>query len=242
MNQKWTSNQVKDYQAWERWDSHGRKRRDLEPLLNRMDPLLRKKMAPFSTMQNIPDSAVRAEFQQQLVKALETYNPETGVPLSHYTMRQMDAAKRYIHDYQNVGRIPSHRIRKIGDFKHAFENLEDKYKRPPTAFELSDELKWPVNEVSRMTTELRDDLLPWKGGGVEQALLIQTPREREILELIPYELDNLELGVFEFTYGQGGKPQLGTIETAKALKISPSKVSRVKTGIAKKIKQYLDEI
>lgn len=238
----WTNEQIKDLKAWEYWDARGRRTKDLQPLLNRMEPLIYKKMAPFKSMKNIPNSAVKAEFQKQTINAIESYEPKRGVPLSYHAMRNMDAAKRYIYDYQNDARIPSHRVRKIGDFKASYSKLERKLNRPPTALELSDELKWPVKEVSRMSKELRNDLLPWKGSGAEEAFTIQTPREREVLELIPYELDDIERGVFEFTYGQGGKPTLGTSETAKAMNLSNSKVSRTKAKIADKIAAYLGDV
>jgi hypothetical protein len=236
----WTSEQAKDLDLWQRWDTKGRKPRELKPLMDRMNPLIYVKMRPFQTVQNIPPSAIKAEFQRHTISALEKYDPSKQVPLSYHVMRQMDGAKKFIYDYQNIGRIPSHRVRKIGDFKSTFGDLEQKYNRPPTAHELADKLKWPVKEVSRMTEELRDDLLPWKGSGAEQAFKMLPSRQKEVLDLIPYELDSQQKAVFEYVYGEGGKPALGTTRIAKVMKMSPSKVSKIKLEIANRMKDYLD--
>jgi hypothetical protein len=235
----WTSEQVKDLELWDKWNQRGRKHRDLKPLLKRMDPLIYTKMRPFQTVQNIPPSAIKAEFKKHTIQALNKYDPNRKVPLSYHVMRQMDGAKKFIYDYQNLGRIPSHRVRKIGEFKSVFGDLENKYNRPPNSHELADKLKWPIKEVERMTTELRDDLLPWKGSGAEKAFQMMPAREKEVLDLIPYELSSDQKTVFEYLYGTGGKPTLGTTQIAKAMKVSPSKISKLKLEIADKMKEYL---
>jgi len=229
----WNASQLEDLRLWEEWKKSGDKNK-LKPLVKNMQPLIYKKANEFSRVQNIPKSAVQAEFKLHAIKGMHNYDPTYKVPLSYHVMRQMDAAKRFVHKYQNVGRIPEHRHRKIGPFKAAHTELENELGRPPTSHELADKLQWPVAEVGRMTQELRDDLLPWKGGGADKAFDQCPPREREVLALLPYELCPEEQAVFEFTYGYGGKPQLGTTEMAKALKYSPAKISRLKARVAKK--------
>lgn len=237
---RWTPDQLEDYRLWEQWQTKGKVRNDLVPLVKRIEPLINKKAYKFSTVQNVPKSAVKAEFKLHAIRALKNYDPTYNVPISHYVSRQMDAGNRFVHKYQNIGRIPEHRIRNIGPFKAKFSELENELGRPPTSHELADKLQWSIPEVERMTKELRDDLLPWKGGGVDKAFEQLPPREREVLSLLPYELNPDEQAVFEYTYGYGGKPQLGTSEMAKAMKTNPSRVSRLKAAVAKKAKEYLD--
>lgn len=237
----WTPNQIEDFNLWKAWDEGGRTKRLLQPLMDRLDPLIATKIRPFQTVQMIPQSAIEAEFKVHAISALEKYDPNYGVPISHHVMRQMDGAKRFVYDYQNIGRIPSHRVRKIGEFKSAFSDLENNVGRPPTALELADKLRWPVSEVSRMTTELRSDLLPWKTESAAAALDVTIPRNKEILDLIPYDLSPTQQAVFEYTFGYGGKPVLGSNDIAKAIGVSPSRVSRLKSEIADKIKPYLEE-
>lgn len=236
----WSPEQLEDYRLWDRWNAAGRNKQQLSPLLRRLDPLIETKMRPFQAVQLIPKSALKAEFQKHTIAALEKYDPSRGVPLSHHVMRQMDGAKRYVYNYQNVGRIPAHRARKVGEFKHRFTELQQQLGRPPTSHELSDNLKWSVPEVERMTSELRDDLLPWKGRGGESAFEMTPSREREVLDLIPYELSPQQHAVFEYVYGLGGKPTLGTGQIAETIGVSPSKISKIKAEIATKVQQYME--
>lgn len=236
----WTARQLEDYQVWSSWNAGGQRVKAMAPLMARMKPLIRVKAKPFFNAPNLPNSAIEAEFKIHAVKALADYDPKYGVPVGHHIMRRMDGAKRFVYNYQNLGRIPVHRVRKIGEFKSVFADMEADCRRPPTAHELADRLSWPVGEVTRMTKELRDDLLPWKGSGAESAFDHQPSREQEILGLLPYELGAEQQRVFEYVYGYGGKPRLGTSAIASTLSISPSSVSKIKLQIAEKVRQYVD--
>lgn len=238
--QMWTPDQLEDFRTWEAWDKAGRTTSALKPLLTRLNPLIETKYRPYSTIPNMPQSAIKAEFKKHALNALEKYDPNRGVPLGHHVMRQMDGAKRFVYDHQNIARIPAHRARKVGEFTSRFEELQRSLGRPPTSMELADKLRWPVAEVGRMTKELRDDLLPWKGGGVEQAFEMRPPKEKEVLELLPYELNGPQQAVFEYTYGYGGKPQLGTGDIAKTMGVSASKISKLKAEIADKVKTFME--
>ena len=110
--QMWTPDQLEDFRLWDEWDKAGRKKQQLRPLLRRLDPLIAKKFNPFSTVPNMPQSAIRAEFKKHAVAALHKFDPNRGVPLGHHVMRQMDGAKRFVYDHQNIARIPAHRARK----------------------------------------------------------------------------------------------------------------------------------
>ena len=120
----WSPDQLEDFRLWDRWNAAGRRKKELSPLLRRLDPLVETKMRPFQSIQLIPKSALKAEFQKHAISAIEKYDPSRGVPLGHHVMRQMDGAKRYVYNYQNVGRIPAHRARKVGEFKHRFSELQ----------------------------------------------------------------------------------------------------------------------
>ena len=63
-------------------------------------------------------------------------------------------------------------------------------------------------------------------------------RDMQIMRLLPYELDDTEKKVFNFIYGRGGNPQLGTNAIAARLNMSAPKVSRLKRRIAQKWKKH----
>ena len=63
-------------------------------------------------------------------------------------------------------------------------------------------------------------------------------RQKEVLRLLPYELNSEERAVFEYIYGVGGKPKLGPGAIAQRLGMSAPKVSRLKRAIADKYAKY----
>ena len=235
----WNAKHHQDLQLWQDWQQSGKDPQQLEPLMDQLKPLIESRKAKFGTLTSVPQSAVDAELKRQTLYALETYDPNKNVPLSIHVYNNLKGANRFIYNYQNTARIPAHRVRKIGDFQAAFKELESKTGRPPTSHELADHLGWPVSEVTRMTQQLRQDLLPVEGSVAETAM-IQTPSiQKEVMDLMPYELDPFDLAVYEYTYGYGGKPVLETKQIAKTLKVPPIKVYRSKTNIAKKFDEYL---
>lgn len=237
--QNWAPKHHRDYELWVEWQESGKRPDKLKPLLDQLKPLIESRQAQFRQLESIPQSAVKAELHRQTLKALETYDPSRNVPLSVHVYNNLKGANKFVYDYQNIGRIPAARARKVGDFQSAFKELEEQLGRPPTSVELADKLGWPISEVSRMTTQLRRDLLPIEGSSAEQVTSNMIPPVREVMDLLPYELDPFEQAVYEYTFGYGGKPVLETKDIAKVLKTSSAKVYRAKTNIAKKMDSYL---
>ena len=106
---------------------------------------------------------------------------------------------------------------------------------------MAEEMKWPIQEVKKMETELTRDEL--SSSGLQQAGLSldadQDARTKETIDLVYMALDGEEKAVMEHLLGYGGKRKLDSgKDIARALNMSPSKVSRIRGKIAKKIKQY----
>jgi DNA-binding MarR family transcriptional regulator len=58
------------------------------------------------------------------------------------------------------------------------------------------------------------------------------------MNLIRYQLTPEELLVYEYTIGAGGKPKLRPGEIATKLGMHPTKVSRLRNSITKKIESF----
>lgn len=241
MNQSWSPKHQKDYRLWYEWQKSGKDPQKLKPLLQNLDPLVKSRMNKFRHLETIPPSALEAEFKLKTLEALESYDPKKGVPLSIHVYNHLKGVNRFVYTYQNTARIPAGRVRNIGVFQAAYKELEQELGRPPTSHELADKLNWPVSEVTSMMTQLRKDLLPVEGSAAESAMANVSSPVKELMELMPYELDPFELLVYEHTTGYGGKPILGTVDIAKLLGTSPAKVSRTKAKIAKKMDAYLQQ-
>jgi len=226
----------KDMELWEAWMKNGKQPEDTEVLLDNFKGLIRSESNRFAGHLNIPPSAVHSQFQTQAMRAFETYDPERGAKLSTHVTNQMKRGRRFVHTYQNLGRIPEPRIYKITDFKNNRMELEDSLGRPATAHEMADRMKWPVKQVVAMENELRDEIPASKFPG--DIMSIKPSADAEVLRLIQYELSPEERAVFEYSTGANGKPALKPGEISKKLNMPASKVSRLKLSTAKKIEQF----
>jgi len=233
-----------EIEQWQKWKKSGEKPSELRPLLQSMRPLIKGQVNVFKgRVRDIPPAAIEAEFNKHAMTAFRTYDPNRGAKLSTHVRNQLQKAKRYVATHQNVAYIPEHRVWKIGEFQTAQGELSEKFGREPTNQEMSEHLRWSPNEVSRMSRELRRDL-PTSGfvspeGGSVDPYSMMPSREREVLNLIEYELSPEEKLVFDYTYGRHGKPQMQPGQIASRLHFSPSKVSRLRKSITGKMQRHL---
>ena len=227
----------KDFDAWDRWRTGGKKEEDMEVLLKQVDPLIRKASNVYAGKVNMPNSAIRAEFQIQAMKAFDKYDPNRGAALGTYLTWQLKKGRRFVNTYQNLGRIPETRINLITTFQNEKDRLTDKLGREPSAMELADRLKWPVTQVSAMETELSRKEVPMSTLQGDLSAL-KPSKEAETIRLLQYELNPEEKLVYEYLLGINGKPQLKPGQIASRMRITSSKVSRIKTSIGNKAKRY----
>lgn len=234
-----TLSKEQELELWKKWKDGGKKPADLEPLLQSFKPLIAEKMKAYKgRVKLIPDAAIEAEFQLRFVEALDTFDPSKA-SLSTYIYRYLDKAKRFIAENQNVGRIPETRIYQIKKYQTAVSDLNEELSRPPTPVEISKKLGWPVAEVERMDSELRNDLL---SQGFEDDPYALTPsKSEEVLRLFKYELSGQERVVYEYLTGYG-KPRLeSTGEIARKMGLQDYQISRYRDSIQKKLRKYLEE-
>lgn len=228
----------KDFNLWQSWVDDEKSAGAMRPLLKQFKPLIYKRANVYAGKNpNVPPEAVRAEFMNQTIKAFETYDPNRGAALGTHVNWQMMKARRFIATYgSGVGRIPENRSYKVNQFTNAKDELQDRLGRSASAMELADHLKWPVKQVSAMELEVRREV----PSSLLQAdtMSVKPSREAEIVRLIQYELKPEEQIVMEHLLGINGKSKMKPGEIASKFNMTPSKVSRVKLNVAKKIKQY----
>lgn len=229
----------KDRELWEQWNASGREPDQLRPLLKQFKPLIYKRANVYAGRNpNVPPQAVRAEFTNHAIKGFETYDPNRGAGLGTHVNWQMMKAKRFIATYGGgVGRIPENRSYQVQVFTNARDELSDQLGREPTALELADQLKWPVKQVSAMQLEVRREV---PSSMLQSDMMsIKPSRTAEVVRLVQYELSPEERSVMEHLLGLNGKPQLKPGQIAEKMNMTPSKVSRIKASIGKKMEQYM---
>jgi len=229
--------QQKELEMWQRWNQGGQQKEDLRPLIQSFKPLVNHQANVWAgRVRDVPPAAIRAEFTNQFVQALQTYDPDRGAGLGTHIRHQLKKAQRFVTTYQNPGRIPENRIYKIRELQDAETRLDEQFGRPPTQLEVADHLQWSPRQVDVLQREIRRAL---PTGQFETDPSTFTPsRHKEIIRLLPYELNTEEKQVFEYLYGIGGKPQLGPGEIAQKLNMSAPKVSRLKRTIGEKYEKY----
>jgi RNA polymerase sigma factor (sigma-70 family) len=221
---------------WRKWKDSGETPEDMEPLLDSLQPLVNKRIRQFQGVP-IQREVLRAEANRKVIGGLRRFDPEKA-QMHTFLTHELKGVRRYVQHHQNLSRIVEERANKIGDYQRSYSTLADQFDREPTAHELADHMKVSVKTVTRLQGELRQDLLA--SGAMEDPFVDETPRSREVLKLIPYELTPTEMQVFEYLTGYGGKPKLtSTGEIARRLGWSDSKVSQVKNSISQKIRKYL---
>tara|TARA_Y100000310_G_scaffold269080_1_gene282029 strand:- start:345 stop:1223 length:879 start_codon:yes stop_codon:yes gene_type:complete len=229
----------RELEMWKRWKAGGERPEDLRPLLRSFRPMIRSKVNVYKgKVKMIPDSAIESEFQLRFVDALRSYDPSKGT-LGTYIFRYLDKAKRFIVENQNIGRIPENRVYKIKQFTVARDDLTEELGKTPSTKDIADQLGWSLAEVSRMESELRNDLL---SQGFEEDPYALTPsKSEEVLRLFKYELTGNEREVYEYLTGYGKPQTSSTGVIARSMKIPDYQVSRLKNTIKKKLQRHLTE-
>lgn len=223
---------------WKKWKENGEKPTDLQPLLQSFKPLIRKKSNSWASRADLPPAAVHFEFNKQAVNALKSYNPDKGTALGSWVTTNLKKAQRWISQYQDPTRIQENRYYQTGLWDNAFSTLDDQLGREPSTREMAEHLGWSEAEAGRMEMEKRKTTFSTGFEGYDPTTIMPS-RDAEKLRLIRYELDpKEELQVFDYTVGANGKPLLRPGEIAKKLNLSPSKVTRIRNAIAKKLNEY----
>ena len=229
--------QQREIQLWQQWKDGGMQPQHLKPLMQSFKPLVAHRANIWAgKVRDVPASAIRAEFNNQFVQALQTYDPNRGTALGTHITHTLKKAQRFVTTYQNPARIPENRIYRIQELKDATQRLDEEFGRPPTQLEIADHLKWSPRQVEFLQKEVR---VSRPTGQFEHDPMTFTPsRQQEVLRLLPYELTSEEKQVFEYLHGVGGKPRLEPGQIAQRLNMSAPKVSRLKKTIAEKYDKY----
>lgn len=230
--------ELQDLQLWQEWKESNEDPNRLRPLLHQFRGMIRQNVGKWSSI-DMPPAVIKAEHNKQFLRALRTFDPNKGRLGTWVNGHLNKAPQRFLTTYQNPARIVETRTgARKGLFDNAVATLDDQFGREPTAQELSEYLGWSVPEIERAQSESRAALYtsstPY---GLDPATNMPS-RATEIARFIKPELSPEELLVWEYTTGEGGKPQLRPGEIAKKLNMSGSKVSRLRNSITAKIKKY----
>jgi len=229
---------AQDFQQWQKWKQGGEKPEDLRPLLAGFRGMIRGKANFWASRADMPPEAVHAEFNRQFVSALQTYNPNKGANVGTWVTNRLKKAQRWVTEHQDPTRTQETRYYQMGRWDNSFATLSDQLNRDPTTREMAEHLGWSEPEAGRMEREKRKALYSSRFEGYDPTQIMPSAAG-ERLKFARYELhDPTELAVYDYTIGAYGKEQLRPNQIAKKLRISPSKVTRIRQKIARILEEY----
>jgi DNA-directed RNA polymerase specialized sigma subunit len=237
-----TGKAANEVDLWRQWKVSNEDPDKLQPLLSSLNPVItaqvNKHRAP-----RIYRPAIEAEARSLAVKALRTYDPSRGTQIATHVTTNLRSLNRYVKKHQNFTRIVEAQANRIGDYQRAIDSLREDLSRDPTQQEIADYMKISLKKVERLAREMRPDIFVIPTGGEDgfesNPFEEVSPRHREIIEMLPYDLNLEEQSVFNFLFGKNGKRKTAsTNEIAAELNWSASKVSQVKGKISEKYRTY----
>lgn len=217
---------------------------NMRPIMQQYTPLLKQKAIQWKAP-GVDESAFHTKGQNLLVEAIKTYNPEAGAAPRTWIEHKLQPLKRFNIQQQNMRLIPEAKAERIGDVQTGTDFLKEELGREPTPQEIVDHLNPQLSP--------RQQLTPLKVQQIQQAQIKDLSessfesdmvpnaisRERQIVSMLRPTLKPEQQEVYDYLYGQNGKPQVtSTSQLARLLKKSPPQVSRLRTAILKKYKEY----
>lgn len=230
--------QKKEIELWHKWDQNGRKPEDLQEIHRSFKPLINKKVSVYAGRVPIPTSAIRHEMNKHFITAVKTYNPTKGAQLNTWVQQNLKKSRRFINNYQNMGKIPEGQISLIPKYDQAFDELTDELGHIPDARLIADRMGEPLNKVKQLEKERRADLS--SSGFQSDPSEVLAPKELEALSIIQYDLTPEERTVYEHTFGMNGKKMMKPGEIAKATGMHVSKVSRLRNKLKDKVTEAME--
>jgi len=234
---------AEDHALWETWKQDPTPQ-NMRPLMQRFTPVFKQKEIQWKAPAVDP-AAFHARAQNLAVEAMQSYDPSRGTALRTWMEHRLQPLKRFNVQQQNMAYIPEAKAARIGDIQSAADELREEFGREPTHAEIAEAVNPNLSarqqlnaaRVQQIQEAQRKDVIgsTFESDPVPRAI----SRERQIISQLRPALEPEHQEVYDYLYGQGGKPQVtSTTQLAKLLKKSPSQVSRIRTAILAKYKEY----
>jgi len=239
---------TEDLQVYGKWKTKPTKR-NLGSLLKRFEPEINKRVNMWKA-RAVPTAAFKADLTKNAITAFENYDPTRGAALRTHVNNMMRRSQRFNAKYQNVAFIPEEKTALISPINKAKDHLHDELGKAPGHADIA---RWlndrpnllPKRVQGRITPKLVRTVEKYQikdipGGKFESDPSAKTISfERETLSLLRTALKGDEKTVYDYMFGQQGKPKVtSTGQIAKRMGKSPSQISRLKKRVEATYKRY----
>lgn len=240
-----------DMHLYSKWKETGEKKY-FQKLYRNLKPSLQKASQKAAYGSNIPQAVFQAEAAQQMLNAVNSYNPKFGTKLSSHVYGSVqDKLKRINYKYQNLARRierSSGGVYQINFFNNEKLFLKDKLGREPSSQELGDVLGWSVKQVESMLHEDRKDL------SLNQELedlniYDDDSAGKDVLAMYYYDMAPEEQVIYDYATGSHGKEAILKANKtdadyraiARKAGIPESKVLKIRNKLARKVKTWMED-
>lgn len=188
---------------------------------------------------NIPYNLILLQAKALMLKAVQTFDPKRGTKFNTHLTNYLKKLYRFVNENANIAKIPEQRVRKIKAYNWAFAKLEAKLGRPPIDVEMSDELSWPIKEITRLKDELsRKEVIDFGTDYSYGDLGINSSKIDTIIKAVYLDATPEEKVVMEHITNIKNKPQLSVKELSKKLRLPENKVKYIISTIKKNIIEH----
>lgn len=211
-----------DYLKWKKDPSS----ENLSVLMNKYSRILNSELPKYKG--NLPNGVIKSYGKKFMAESFKNYNPEKSDLPTHITssLRQLH---RLNYNTSSVFRMSEELQRGSNLFKQVYNDLEARYKREPSDYELSEELGWSPSKVARMNKQMKKEM---SSSNLEFSPSYVSAGD-PIIDYIYHDLDDQDKLIFKYRTGYEGFPILGVTDIAKKINLSPGSVSNRAAKIAK---------
>lgn len=228
------SKKDEDLALWKTWKENPSPS-TLRPLLDNLNPLIYKETSRWDPS-GINKTRLHHHATSLAFNALHTYDPSKGTQLNTHIINNLQKMSRYAINNQQAIRTPEEKIFNYRKMLKIKESLEERLGREPSEMELQDAVGsgFKIKDYKPLIEHYYSKAAESGGNPVMQELSLDSTA----LALLHENLSPMEKTVFEHSFGYKGAPILQNQEIAKKIKISPAAVSKTKSLIEKKYRDY----
>jgi hypothetical protein len=228
----------KELDLWRQWKETNENPTHLAPLLTSLRPTIDYRVNMYAPA-NVYRPALRAKANNLTINALRRFDPSKSQLNTHVT-NHLKGLNRWTGKHQNVSRITEERIAIIGQYNASKAKLSESMGHEPTARQISQDMRVPEKIIKKLELENRPDLIASAFDGDAFATELDAPTvDKEIMDLIEFDLSPDQRRLWEYLYGIKGKKQTSKGgDLARKLGWSQSKVSQIRKSIYKKVEYY----
>ena len=210
-----------DLQLWHAWNKT-KKPKDLQPLLNHLQPVLNQQVNRWSGALARPVLDTHAKILA--VEAINSYDPKMDTALSTHVINRLQKLSRIVYTHTQAARLPEHKVLAMSSFSLGHNELKDKLGRDPTHAELSDHMGWSKGRVRDMQQAFnRQELLT--SGETHPGMFTLHDEENPVVGYVYHDMAPRDQQIFEHITGYGGKKQLSTEDLMKKFKLTQGQLS-----------------